>query len=243
MLSIKVLGPGCANCRKLEEIAREAVAALGVEAEISKVTDMQQIIAYDVLKTPGLVINEKLVSSGRIPTRRRSPSGSARRLNRRLVRARDLGRFRQFFAGRPRQTRRLPCIFSALRCAPTIESMRINLKVPFAEKDEAKKLGARWDAARKLWYVDGKADLSPFARWSPSPHDGAAAAPRPSRPRDARWRRAAWSSSAATTGPVSPSASARPGRSAPAAKPSRSHTRRAPGRGLEHPPASTRWTN
>ena len=68
MLNIKVLGPGCANCRKLEEIAREAVAALGVDAEISKVTDMQQIIAYDVLKTPGLVINEKLVSSGRIPT-------------------------------------------------------------------------------------------------------------------------------------------------------------------------------
>jgi small redox-active disulfide protein 2 len=68
MLSIKVLGPGCANCRKLEEIARAAVAATGVEAEITKVTDMQQIIAYDVLKTPGLVINEKLVSSGRIPT-------------------------------------------------------------------------------------------------------------------------------------------------------------------------------
>ena len=68
MLSIKVLGPGCANCRKLEEVAREAVASLGVEAEISKVTDMQQIIAYDVLKTPGLVINGKLVSSGRIPT-------------------------------------------------------------------------------------------------------------------------------------------------------------------------------
>ncbi|KAI5913279.1 thioredoxin family protein [Thauera sp. 2A1] len=68
MLSIKVLGPGCANCRKLEEVAREAVTTLGVEAEISKVTDMQQIVAYDVLKTPGLVINEKLVSSGRIPT-------------------------------------------------------------------------------------------------------------------------------------------------------------------------------
>ena len=46
----------------------ETLAALGVDAEISKVTDMQQIIAYDVLKTPGLVINEKLVSSGRIPT-------------------------------------------------------------------------------------------------------------------------------------------------------------------------------
>lgn len=68
MLNIKVLGPGCANCRKLEEVAREAVAATGVEAEITKVTDMQQIVAYDVLKTPGLVINEKLMSSGRIPT-------------------------------------------------------------------------------------------------------------------------------------------------------------------------------
>ena len=68
MLTIKVYGPGCANCRKLEEIVHEAVAATGVEAEIAKVTDMQQIIAYDVLKTPGLVINEKLVSSGRIPT-------------------------------------------------------------------------------------------------------------------------------------------------------------------------------
>lgn len=68
MLSIKVLGPGCANCRKLEEVAREAVAATGVEAEVVKVTDMGQIVAYDVLKTPGLVINEKLVSSGRIPT-------------------------------------------------------------------------------------------------------------------------------------------------------------------------------
>ncbi|WP_374242433.1 thioredoxin family protein [Zoogloea sp.] len=67
MLNIKVLGPGCANCRKLEEIAREAVASLGVAAEIDKVTDMQQIIDYGVLKTPGLVINGKLVSSGRIP--------------------------------------------------------------------------------------------------------------------------------------------------------------------------------
>ena len=67
MLTIKVLGPGCANCKKLEEVARKAVASLNVEAEIIKVTDMQAIIAYDVLQTPGLVINEKLVSSGRIP--------------------------------------------------------------------------------------------------------------------------------------------------------------------------------
>ena len=67
MLTIKVLGPGCANCKKLEEVARKAVASLDVAAEIIKVTDMQAIIAYDVLQTPGLVINEKLVSSGRIP--------------------------------------------------------------------------------------------------------------------------------------------------------------------------------
>ncbi|MBK9244511.1 MAG: TM0996/MTH895 family glutaredoxin-like protein [Burkholderiales bacterium] len=68
MLTIKVLGPGCANCRKLEEIARAAVAAAGVEAQVVKVTDMQQIVGYGVLKTPGLVVDEKLVSSGRIPS-------------------------------------------------------------------------------------------------------------------------------------------------------------------------------
>lgn len=67
MLNIKVLGPGCANCRKLEEVARAAVAEAGVEADIEKVTDMAAILAFDVLKTPGLVINGKLVSSGRIP--------------------------------------------------------------------------------------------------------------------------------------------------------------------------------
>jgi hypothetical protein len=50
--------------------------------------------------------------------------------------------------------------------------MRMNLKVPFVEKDQAKKLGARWDAARKFWYVADAADLSAFLRWSPTPHDG-----------------------------------------------------------------------
>ena len=68
MLTIKVLGPGCANCRKLEEIARAAAASAGVTAEVVKVTDMQQIVGYGVLKTPGLVIEEKLVCSGRIPS-------------------------------------------------------------------------------------------------------------------------------------------------------------------------------
>jgi small redox-active disulfide protein 2 len=67
MLTVKILGSGCANCRKLEAVAREAAASAGVEAEFVKVTDMKDIMAYDVLSTPGLVINEKLVSSGRIP--------------------------------------------------------------------------------------------------------------------------------------------------------------------------------
>ncbi len=51
--------------------------------------------------------------------------------------------------------------------------MRFDLKVPFAEKDAAKKLGARWDAANKLWYVIDKGDMTPFAKWSPSPRDPA----------------------------------------------------------------------
>ncbi len=68
MLNIKILGPGCANCRKLEAVAREATEAAHLQAEFVKVSDMKQIMNYDLLSTPGLVINEKLVSSGRIPT-------------------------------------------------------------------------------------------------------------------------------------------------------------------------------
>jgi small redox-active disulfide protein 2 len=67
MLSIKVLGPGCANCQKVEAVAKSAVANLGVAAEFMKVTDYAEIMAYNVLSTPGLVINEKLVAAGRIP--------------------------------------------------------------------------------------------------------------------------------------------------------------------------------
>jgi small redox-active disulfide protein 2 len=68
MTTVKILGSGCANCRKLEAVAREAAASAGVEAEFVKVTDMKTIVDYGVLSTPGLVIDEKLVSSGRIPT-------------------------------------------------------------------------------------------------------------------------------------------------------------------------------
>jgi len=67
MLSIKVLGPGCENCHKVEQIAHQAVDQLGVEAYIEKVTDRAEFKKYGLLATPGLVINEKLVCGGRIP--------------------------------------------------------------------------------------------------------------------------------------------------------------------------------
>jgi len=69
MLTVKILGSGCANCKKLESVARDAASETGVQAEFLKVTDMMEIMQYDLLSTPALVINEKLVSSGRIPTK------------------------------------------------------------------------------------------------------------------------------------------------------------------------------
>jgi small redox-active disulfide protein 2 len=68
MTTVKILGTGCANCRKLEAVAREAASSAGIHAEFTKVTDIDAILAYDVLSTPGLVINDKVVSSGSIPT-------------------------------------------------------------------------------------------------------------------------------------------------------------------------------
>ena len=68
MLTIKVLGSGCANCKQLEKIAKQAVAQLAIEADVVKVTEYDQIIAHGVMSTPGLVINEKVVSSGKVPT-------------------------------------------------------------------------------------------------------------------------------------------------------------------------------
>jgi small redox-active disulfide protein 2 len=67
MLDIKVLGPGCENCKKLAYLTERAVTNMSVEAKIEKVTDYAAIMKYPILSTPGLVINGRLVVSGRVP--------------------------------------------------------------------------------------------------------------------------------------------------------------------------------
>lgn len=67
-MEIKVLGPGCPNCHKMEEMTRKAVKDLGIDAKIEKITDIQEIMKYTI-STPGLVVNGKLKHSGRpLPT-------------------------------------------------------------------------------------------------------------------------------------------------------------------------------
>lgn len=67
-MHIKILGPGCTNCANLEKAARAAVDSLGVEATFEKVTDYAEIVAYDIMRTPGLVVDDRVVLSGRVPS-------------------------------------------------------------------------------------------------------------------------------------------------------------------------------
>ena len=66
-IEIKVLGPGCANCKRLYSEAEKAVAQLSAPATITKVEDIKEIMAYRILATPALVINGEVMSAGRIP--------------------------------------------------------------------------------------------------------------------------------------------------------------------------------
>ncbi len=65
---IKILGPGCMNCERLEALARKAVDQLGIDATIEKVTDYRDIMAYGIMSTPGLVVDEKVKIAGRVPS-------------------------------------------------------------------------------------------------------------------------------------------------------------------------------
>ena len=69
MLNIKILGGGCANCKRLEAETQAVVDSLGLEAEFLHVTNHAEIMKYPILATPGLVVNEQLTSAGRIPSR------------------------------------------------------------------------------------------------------------------------------------------------------------------------------
>ncbi len=67
-MNIKVLGTGCPKCKSLEKVTREAVAEMGINAEVEKVEDIVKIMQYGVMRTPALVINEKVAISGSLPS-------------------------------------------------------------------------------------------------------------------------------------------------------------------------------
>jgi small redox-active disulfide protein 2 len=68
MLTVKVLGPGCANCKRLVQLVQKVATDTGVPIQLEKVTDYADIMRWPILSTPGLVVNDTLVASGRIPS-------------------------------------------------------------------------------------------------------------------------------------------------------------------------------
>ncbi len=65
--TVKILGSGCANCRRLAALTEQALSELGLDAEVVEVTDYAQIAAYGVMSTPALVVGEQVVTAGRVP--------------------------------------------------------------------------------------------------------------------------------------------------------------------------------
>lgn len=68
-MNIKILGSGCANCKKLQVVTEEVVKEIGVSATIEKVEDIQKIMGYGIMRTPAIVINETVKAYGRIPSK------------------------------------------------------------------------------------------------------------------------------------------------------------------------------
>jgi len=68
-MDVKILGSGCANCKKLEALVKEVAVEKDLEATFQKVTDYKDIMSYGIMHTPGLVVNGKLLSAGRIPSK------------------------------------------------------------------------------------------------------------------------------------------------------------------------------
>lgn len=68
-MNIKILGPGCSRCQQLEQVTRDVVSELAINASVEEVKDMKKIMSYSIVMTPGLVINEELVCSGKVPSK------------------------------------------------------------------------------------------------------------------------------------------------------------------------------